>query len=128
MSPKLLEALSGYMLLGVLGPKRENNPARGKDKLLHHTLNSITGWLFGRGETSYAHMRYARQVLTIEHSPTNSDSSNKGAMEFEINFFESDAVGIHSHDNDPMVIIVRCDDLEINKVLINQGSSTDILY
>lgn len=47
----------------------------------------------------------------------------KESFEFEIIFS-----GIHPHDNDLMVIILRCDIWEINKELIDQRSSIDILY
>lgn len=49
-------------------------------------------------------------------------------MECEIKFFEKDIVGIHSHDSNLMVITVRCDALEIKRVLIDQGSFVNILY
>lgn len=49
-------------------------------------------------------------------------------MKCEIKFFEKDIVGIHPHDSNLMVIIVRCDALEIKRVLIDQGSFVNILY
>lgn len=52
----------------------------------------------------------------------------KETMEFDTTFFEKDVTIIHPHDNDPMLIIVRCDDWEIKRVLNYQWSSTNILY
>lgn len=38
-------------------------------------------------------------------------------------FSKKDATGIHPHNNDSMVIIVKCKDWEIKRVLVDQGSS-----
>lgn len=43
-------------------------------------------------------------------------------------FSEEDMFDIHSHKNDPMVIIVKCEEWDIKRVLVDQGSSTNILY
>lgn len=43
-------------------------------------------------------------------------------------FSEEDMFGIHSHNNDPMVIIVKYEERDIKRVLVDQGSSTNILY
>lgn len=64
--------------------------------------------------------RYARLILIVEGSPFNHNSSKKEALESEITS-KNDALYIHPHDNDPMVIIVRCDDWEIKTMLIDQG-------
>lgn len=43
-------------------------------------------------------------------------------------FSEEDMFGVHSHNNDPMVIIVKCEEWDIKRVRVDQGSSTNILY
>lgn len=48
--------------------------------------------------------------------------------ETEISFSGKDVVGIHSHNDDPTVIIIRCDEWEIRRVIVNQGIYIYILY
>lgn len=45
-----------------------------------------------------------------------------------ITFSEKDAANIHPYNDDPVVITVRCNEWEIKRVLVYQGSSADILY
>lgn len=49
-------------------------------------------------------------------------------LETMVIFSKKDAVGIHPHNDDPMVITVKWEDCEIKRALINQRSSTNILY
>lgn len=53
---------------------------------------------------------------------------NEGEIWVNITFYDSDIVGTNPHDNDPMVIIVRHDNWDIKWVLINLGSSVDVLF
>lgn len=62
----------------------------------------------GDGETNSTRRKYVRQILTIKGSPTNSDFGNMEALESKIAFFEKDTTRIQTHDNDPIIIIVRC--------------------
>lgn len=50
------------------------------------------------------------------------------ALKSEISFLEKDAADIHSQNNDPMVIIVRCDEWKIIRFLRDQGCFIDTLY
>lgn len=50
------------------------------------------------------------------------------ALESGTALFEKDIIGIHPRDDDLMVITVRRGNLEIKKVLIDQGRCLDILY
>lgn len=43
-------------------------------------------------------------------------------------FFEKYAFGVNPHNDDLMVISVTCKELEIKRVLVDQGSFTEILY
>lgn len=50
------------------------------------------------------------------------------APEVVIVFSEKDVSGIHPHNDDLMVISVKFEEWEIKRVLMDQGSSTNILY
>lgn len=85
-----------------------------------HTLSTIVRGFVEGEETSFAYRRYEYQVITVEDLPTNPYMGGKETMEFDTIFFEKDVTIIHPHDNDPMLIIVICDDWEIKRVLIYQ--------
>lgn len=67
-------------------------------------------------------------ILTIEGSPNDYDLGKLEVPEAETSFSEKDAIGIHSHNDDPTVITVKCDNWEIKRLLIDQGITTNILY
>lgn len=45
-----------------------------------------------------------------------------------ISFSGKELTNIHPHNDDPVVITIICDKWEIKRVLVDQGSSTNILY
>lgn len=93
-----------------------------------HMLNTIINGLDGGGETSSSRKRYARQILSIEDLPKVNIKGELQAPKSMIAFSEKDATGIHPHNDDPMVITVKCKVCEIKIVLVDQESSADILY
>lgn len=50
--------------------------------------------------------------------PINSEIGETKSLEVNIAFSEKDAANIHPHNDDPVVIAVRCNDLEIRRVLV----------
>lgn len=72
--------------------------------------------------------RYSRKILTIGVSSTYFDTGETDDPKDDMAFFEKDTININPHNDDSMVIIMRCDDLEIKRVLIGQGRSANILY
>lgn len=107
--------------------KRKRGIHRDDNNVIRPTLNTIAGG-FAKGEqTSSTSRRYARQVLNIEDLPKELNQGEPKILQIDINFFK-DTIGIHPHNEDPMVITIRCDQWEIRRVLIDQGTSTDILY
>lgn len=98
------------------------------NKLLHHTFNTIARGFVGGGETSYGRKRYARQVMNIEYLSNKGGEGNYKMSEAENAFSMKNIVAIHPYNDDLMVITIRCDEWEIKRVLIYQGSSANILY
>lgn len=101
---------------------------QGENMYMCHTLNTIVRGFVGGMETSFSCRRYARQLLSVEGSPASSDLGENKTMDSRITFSEKDSTSIHPRDNDPMVITVKCDHWEINKVVINHLSYVNILY
>lgn len=81
---------------------------------MHHTLNPIVWEFAGGGETSFA----KKGTFAISWVEKTSKAT--------FSFSEKDVVGIHSHNDDPMVIVVKCEDWEIKRVTFDQGSYVDI--
>lgn len=82
-------------------------------------LNTIAGGFLGGGVSNVDRKRYARSVMQlateVAHTPT-------------LNFTREDLEDVFPYDNDPIVILVVMKSRRIHKVLVDQGSSTDVLF
>ena len=87
-------------------------------------LNTIAGGFAGGGETSSTRKRYARTVWHVDQKVISESDDNMDAVTFS----KKDAAGVLPHENDPMVIKVQIRDWSVKRVLIDPGSSADILY
>lgn len=88
-----------------------------------HTLHAISGGFSEGGESSTSQKKYIRQVMLCEE-----DNKQTLTREPEITFTPKDFQGIIPHDDDPMVITLQILKWDVMRVLIDPGSSTDILY
>ncbi|KAJ1404086.1 hypothetical protein SESBI_26823 [Sesbania bispinosa] len=107
---------------GYLGRDDRHKEGRGKEEV-RGVVTTIAGGFTGGGETSSARRRYARQVMTIQ-----TDLQVQGANHPTITFTNDDFQGIQPHQDDPMVIEVLMAKYRVQRVLIDQGSSADVLY
>lgn len=98
------------------------------DRLIRHGIKKTVGEFFDGGKSIYALKRYARQVLTINFPSVGHLTRNVTSLGCKINLFQKDAITIHPHKYDPLVISYRCDEWEIKRVWIDQRSSMDIFY
>ncbi|XP_020235081.1 uncharacterized protein LOC109814952 [Cajanus cajan] len=87
---------------------------------IHGDFNTIAGGFAGGGATSAARKRYTRSVVTVSEfrRPTQS----------EISFSDSDYEGVAPHEDDPVVVSAIVMGYNVKRVLIDQGSSADILF
>lgn len=95
---------------------------------MYHTLKTIAGGFIGGQETNSSRKRYARQILSVENLPQVNMEGELEASEAKTAFSEKYATDIHTHKDDTMVIVVKREDWEINRVLVDQGSFAYILY
>ena len=79
-------------------------------------------------ETISSRRRYAHQVLNIEDLSNKEGGGKSKTSVSKISFSKKDAVNINPHNDDPVVITVRCDEWKIKIVPVDQESSADILY
>ncbi|XP_072069454.1 uncharacterized protein [Arachis hypogaea] len=88
-------------------------------------INCISGGFAGGGETTSARKRSYRAMLAIEGaSPPNKSD----APDLEITFNKADMSSAAPHLDDPVVISIQTGDLLVRKVLLDPGSSADVLF
>lgn len=91
-----------------VGSKKGKNPTKGGEgRFIYHAFNTILrGFARGR-DTSSAQKRHACQILVIDGSPIDSETFQSETLEANITFSKKDAIDIHPHNNNPMVISVQ---------------------
>ncbi|KAK2435872.1 hypothetical protein QL285_020899 [Trifolium repens] len=88
------------------------------------SVNTIAGGFAGGGNSNNARKRYVRK--------SERDLDMVGHVSFppapDLSFSPKDATNIASHDDDPLVIQVQILNCDVKRVLIDSGSSADIMY
>ncbi|XP_059623069.1 uncharacterized protein LOC132266234 [Cornus florida] len=107
---------------------RENNPPA-------HPLGEIkviSGGLAGGGELSLAqksHVRRARSSIGVNKVGISKPQTKFPKREGEVIIFsEEDAKGVQQPHDDPLVVTVVVANYTIHRVLIDNGSSADLLF
>ncbi|XP_057444616.1 uncharacterized protein LOC130736852 [Lotus japonicus] len=87
------------------------------------TINTIAGG-FGRGgDTPAARCRHVRAVSSVQEFSTPF-----GFQHPDIVISSADFEGIKTHKDDLVVVMVRINSFNVRRVLLDQGSSADIIY
>ncbi|XP_057447624.1 uncharacterized protein LOC130739366 [Lotus japonicus] len=92
-------------------------------KLPVGTINIIAGGFGGGGVTPSARCRHVRAVTSVQEFSTPF-----GFQHPNIVISSADFEGIKTHKDDPVVVIVRINSFNVRRVLLDQGSSADIIY
>ncbi|XP_023887835.2 uncharacterized protein LOC111999963 [Quercus suber] len=88
-------------------------------------IRIILGGLVARGSSKSLNKGYAREVNNV-HSwfpPSKTPRCN----ELDI-FFSEDTYGVKQPHDDPLVIMLRMEEFNIYRVLVDNGSLADIIY
>jgi len=93
---------------------------------LHETpvlgdFNTTVGGFAGGGHTSSARKRYVRSVMTTAKIERPKKVSN-------IVFSSEDLKGVVPHEDDPIVLSVIMMGRNVHRVLVDQGSSVDVMF
>ncbi|XP_072074122.1 uncharacterized protein [Arachis hypogaea] len=102
--------------------------SKDKDKAPAHprgVINCISGGYAGGGHTSSARKRTYRAMLAVENSAHNPPPMEDVP---ELTFGHADLNSSHTNYDDPVVISIQLGDLIVRKVLLDLGSSVDILF
>jgi len=90
--------------------------------LVHGEIHTISGvFLGGRGIASQR-KRYARSVMSVEEQMVDD------MLDIDLTFTEGDLRDVVPHDNDPVVIYVVTAGRKVHRELVDQGSSTDVMF
>lgn len=98
-------------------------PQNKEDHHIRGVINTILGGFAGGGTTSSArkrHMRAATMIILVSYRSLQASRS--------ITFTDDDFVGTDPNQDDPIVITVEVATFMVQKTLVDQGSSLDILY
>ncbi|XP_068486929.1 uncharacterized protein [Phaseolus vulgaris] len=88
----------------------------------HGEVHTIFGGFSGGGPTASQHKKYVRLVsLVAEESPDDS-------WESDLVFTRADLRDVVPHDNDPVVISVVTAGRKVHRLLVDQGSSADVMF
>ncbi|XP_068504429.1 uncharacterized protein [Phaseolus vulgaris] len=89
---------------------------------VHGEVQTIVGGFSGGGCTASQRRRYARSVMAV-------DSVDEGHFpEVDISFKKADLRDVVLHDNDPVVISLITTGRRVHRVLVDQGSSADVMF
>ncbi|KAK3022570.1 hypothetical protein RJ639_047548 [Escallonia herrerae] len=88
-------------------------------------INTISGGLAAGGSSGRARKAYAREVY-ITSQPL--DKKSKTVPVAAITFSDEDSKDIQTPHDDPLVITVRAGNFDVKRVLIDNGSSAEILF
>jgi len=89
---------------------------------IHGEINTIVGGFSGRGCTASQRKKYIKGVMTVEGQ--RSDQT----PEPDLVFTKTDLQDVVPHDNDPVVISVVTTGRKVLRVLVDQGSSANVMF
>ncbi|KAK3032618.1 hypothetical protein RJ639_036578 [Escallonia herrerae] len=89
------------------------------------TINTISGGIAAGGSSGKAGKQYAREVCVTSPPPNKKLKTVPAAT---ITFFDDDLKGIKIPHDDPLVITIKAGNFDVKRVLIDNGSSAEILF
>ncbi|GAV87658.1 LOW QUALITY PROTEIN: hypothetical protein CFOL_v3_31084, partial [Cephalotus follicularis] len=90
-------------------------------------IHTISGGVASGGDDSNARKAYRRQSLAVQQVP-HSKRLRTGGDEEVISFSEADYEGVRLPHDDPVVVTLLVELFTMKRILIDNGSSADILY
>ena len=87
-------------------------------------IKTIAGGLFTRGSFRSLKKACQRQVNSVHMIP----SFKQRRTDHDMSFNERDARGVKQSHNDPLVIMLTIEGFNTKRILVDNGSSTDIIY
>ncbi|XP_068474862.1 uncharacterized protein [Phaseolus vulgaris] len=89
---------------------------------IHGEVHTISGGFSGGGPTSSQHKRYVKAVNSVAEEGLDDQ------WDSDLVFTRADLRDVVPHDNDPVVISVVTAGRKVHRVLVDQGSSADVMF
>ncbi|XP_068476196.1 uncharacterized protein [Phaseolus vulgaris] len=117
--------LNDYLLDKRTGQASSSQPASSEGQQhempTHGEIHTIAGGFSGGGFTASHRKKYTRSVMAVDvfedHSP-----------DMDITFTKEDLRDVVPHDNDPIVVSLVTAGRKVHRVLVDQGSSADVMF
>ena len=87
-------------------------------------IKTIIGGPFIGGSFRFLKKAYQRQVNSVHMIPP----FKQRRMDQDMSFNEADAKGVKQPYNDPLVIMLNIEGFNTKRILVDNGSSADIIY
>ena len=95
---------------------------QGNEVPIHGEINTISGGFSGGRCTAFQRKKYAREVMAVEVQEADHTPDADRV------FTKADHQDVVPHDNDPMMISVVTTGMRVHRVLVDQGSSADVMF
>ena len=115
----LKDYLAGSAEITTLTVPKEN---QAHEIPVHGEVNTISGGFSRGGPTASQRKRYVRSVSL------GTEEFSDDPWESDLVFTRADLRDVVPHDNDPVVISVVTARRKVHRVLVDQGSSADVLF
>ena len=89
---------------------------------IHGEVHTISGGFSGGGPTASQHKRYVMSVNSV------AEGGSDDPWESDLVFTRADLRDVVPHDNDPVVISIVTAGRKVHRVLVDRGSSADVMY
>jgi len=115
----LKEYLPGPAMTTALAVPEED---QAHEMPIHGEVHTISGGISGGGPTASQRKRYMRAVNSVAEEGLDNQ------WESDLVFTRSDLRDVVPHDNDPVVISIVTAGRKVHRVLVDQGSSADVMF
>ncbi|XP_050242309.1 uncharacterized protein LOC126691300 [Quercus robur] len=104
-------------------PRDDDHSSQPQRKVIGE-IKTITGGPFSGGSFRSLKKAYHRQVNCVHTIPP---SKHRRTCQ-DLSFSEGDAMGVKKPHNDPLVIMLNIEGFNTKRILVDNGSSADIIY
>lgn len=108
-------------------PRRERSRSRSRANIIGE-IRTISGGFAGGGPTNSARKAYARQAKNWEVYTVDRPLKSRKKESLIIGFSEDDYAGISRPHTDALVVSMQIGNHNVRRILVDNGSSADILY
>ncbi|GAV60200.1 hypothetical protein CFOL_v3_03731, partial [Cephalotus follicularis] len=119
----------GHLRKGRREQRREEAPRRGEEpqQKPRGVIQTISGGVTSGGDHKNTRKAYGRQSMAVQQVHHNKRLRTGGDEEV-ISFSEADYEGVRLPHDDPVVVTLMVELFTTKRILIDSGSSADILY